>query len=655
MGKKYLSFFILLLMIPLVSAYYNSEGLTINLTLSSEVEIIPSSENNILEKVTANLSFFPQDYFNQKVLSYETIPDAIVQHGVADFTWNNPRERILPFKATAMIKTSNQYIGVRTKVPFPLIVPEELLSYTNPSEKIDSDNKDIIRLSSKLAQGEDDLFVVVETLGDWIKDNIEYSITTSTLEANQNASWVLANKYGLCDEITNLFIAMCRSVGIPAKFISGIAYTTSDKFSQPYGSHAWAEVYFPGYGWVPFDITYEEFGYVDPTHVKLIESIDSNQAATNYQWIGKNIDIKTKKLDISASIIEKMKDIPPSIKLSADILEKVVGFDSYNLVILTLTNLRPFYLSTQLSLSKPPELEVIGNNMQTILLKPNEKKTVYWKVKLSNLDNYFIYEFPLIIYSSRNESAITSFTVSRDSLLLSSIQIDTIMEQNKDETKKVYSREVDLNCFLENDSIEQNQRATAICSLKNIGNVFLEDINVCLKDYCKGLELGISQSAKMAFALDTSLVGKQKAAFTAKNHEISKATYLEYDVLDEPSIEIKDLEFPREVEFGQNYSISFTLSKKSFSTPKNIEIILMQKGFKQKWQLNQLVNDYRIAINLIGRDFTGIENTFNLAITYNEGLITKEDFMIKLKNPTFFQRVRIFLNEIAAYVVGKFT
>lgn len=619
------------------------------------MEIVPTTSNYIIEKVIVNLSFFPQDDVNQEIISQETTPTAQIVDGVAQFTWYNPQESTLKFKAITYIKTTNKPIQIKTKVPFPLIIEERLIPYIEPSEKIDSDHPGIIKLASSLARGEDDLFVVTYNLADWIKENVNYSLTTATLEANQDASWVLSNRYGVCDEITNLFIAMSRSLGIPAKFISGIAYTTSEKFSTPYGSHGWAEVYFPGHGWVPFDITYDEIGYVDPTHVKLIESIDSNQAATNYQWIGKHVDIQTRKLNIDASITKKEGNTPPPVKLNADVHEKLINFNSYNLVKVTVENLKPYYISTQLSLSKPPELEIIGNNKQRVLLKPKEKQEVYWKVKLTNLDPDYIYEFPLVIQSSRNQSTTTSFSVSRDKVILLSQEIDDIINQNKDETKKVYSKRVDLNCNIEQNQLKQNEIATATCLLKNIGNVFLEHISVCLIGDCKSLALGISQSAEMEFQVNTSTIGKQKIALIAKNSEISKSAYVEYDVLDEPKIEINELTYPSEVEFNEEFPISFILSKKSFSIPKEIQITLTQKGFKQKWEINQLANDQRLNINLNGRDLTSTQNTFLLEVNYNEDYSAKEEFTIQLKNPTFLQRMRLILNGVASFLAGLFT
>ncbi len=654
MNKKYTLFLLFLYIIPFTQAYYNSQNLVINLNLSSDIEVVPTSSNYILQKLTANLSFFPLEDLGQTILSYETTPIADIQNGVAQFVWDSPEGRSFKFSTITYIRTTNVYNEIKTKVPFPISISKELVPYTQPSEKIDSDNEDIIKLASELAHGEDDLFVVTHNLGLWIEENIDYNLTTSTLEANQDASWVLENKYGVCDEITNLFIAMSRSLGIPAKFISGVAYTTSEKFAEQYGSHGWAEVYFPEYGWIPFDITYNEFGYIDPTHLKLTESIDSNEASTNYQWIGKNVDIKTRSLDIAASVIEDIGKSTPPIKLTMDVMEKAVDYNSYNLIDVIVENQAPYYISTQLTLSKPAELEIIGNTKKRILLKPNQKKSVYWKVKLSDLDSLFTYQFPLIVYSLKNQSASTTFSVSKGNIVLLSQEIDAIIEQNKEEIQKVYSGKVDLNCSLDKNQLKENEKITATCSLKNIGNILLKDINICLKEDCNSKDLGISQSVKTEFTINTSVIGRQKAAIMATNDKISKATYLEFEVLDEPKIAVIDIDFPLEVEFNQDYSISFTLSKKSFSTPKNVEIILSQKGFKQGWNLDQLVNDQRLTINLKARDLTGLENKFNIVISFGKNYKTKEEFTIKLINATFSQKMRVLLNAIAAYLVGIF-
>ena len=67
----------------------------------------------------------------------------------------------------------------------------------------------------------------------------------------------LQKKSGTCRDYTVLFVAVCRAVGLAARFVSG--YQEGDPNKGPEQSvhdlHAWAEVYIPGGGWRGFDPT----------------------------------------------------------------------------------------------------------------------------------------------------------------------------------------------------------------------------------------------------------------------------------------------------------------------------------------------------------------------------------------------------------------
>ena len=48
-----------------------------------------------------------------------------------------------------------------------------------------------------------------------------------------------------------LMMECCRSIGLPARFVSG--YHLADPAPERYDLHAWTEVYLPGAGWRGFD------------------------------------------------------------------------------------------------------------------------------------------------------------------------------------------------------------------------------------------------------------------------------------------------------------------------------------------------------------------------------------------------------------------
>lgn len=66
-------------------------------------------------------------------------------------------------------------------------------------------------------------------------------------------SVTLEKKSGTCRDFAVLFVAVCRAVGLAARFVSG--YQEGDLGTTKHELHAWAEVYVPGGGWRGFDPT----------------------------------------------------------------------------------------------------------------------------------------------------------------------------------------------------------------------------------------------------------------------------------------------------------------------------------------------------------------------------------------------------------------
>ena len=66
------------------------------------------------------------------------------------------------------------------------------------------------------------------------------------------APTVLARGNGSCSEYTFVFISMCRSAGIPARYVGTIVRRGDDRSIDDV-FHRWVEFYLPGYGWVPID------------------------------------------------------------------------------------------------------------------------------------------------------------------------------------------------------------------------------------------------------------------------------------------------------------------------------------------------------------------------------------------------------------------
>ena len=65
---------------------------------------------------------------------------------------------------------------------------------------------------------------------------------------------------GACGDFATAMVVLLRAAGVPSRFCTGYRYGELDTDSGNYvvlvsNRHAWAEVYFPGYGWVEFEST----------------------------------------------------------------------------------------------------------------------------------------------------------------------------------------------------------------------------------------------------------------------------------------------------------------------------------------------------------------------------------------------------------------
>jgi len=79
-------------------------------------------------------------------------------------------------------------------------------------------------------------------------------------------TWV--HKQGSCRDFALLFMEVCRSVGLAARFVSG--YQEGDQGLELWELHAWVEVYLPGGGWRGYDPTHGLV--VADRHIALVAS-----------------------------------------------------------------------------------------------------------------------------------------------------------------------------------------------------------------------------------------------------------------------------------------------------------------------------------------------------------------------------------------------
>jgi len=87
---------------------------------------------------------------------------------------------------------------------------------------------------------------------------------------------VLTLRAGVCQDFAHLFIAVARAMGVPARYVSGYIHFPGEKTATT-ASHAWAEAWVAGRGWIGFDATHPV--RTTQHHVRLAVGRDYTDAA----------------------------------------------------------------------------------------------------------------------------------------------------------------------------------------------------------------------------------------------------------------------------------------------------------------------------------------------------------------------------------------
>jgi transglutaminase-like putative cysteine protease len=215
-------------------------------------------------------------------ISYSTKPDEVAQtsDGISA-TWNDPPPR-LSYTADATLQIDVHVNGLNSESQLPVKVPastEGVHQYLSASKYVQSDDGQIKITASEITNGTRYESEAVTAIMLWVSDTLTYDANATS----HDASWTLQNKRGNCENYAHLSLALLRSAGIPARYVSGYliggdiavnGYITAYGYRWDAGPHSWVEVYYPDLGWVPYE-PQKTLGFVDDHHVREAVGLDS--------------------------------------------------------------------------------------------------------------------------------------------------------------------------------------------------------------------------------------------------------------------------------------------------------------------------------------------------------------------------------------------
>lgn len=178
----------------------------------------------------------------------------------------------------------------------PILINKYCRSQGNNTETfIDPDSPQIKQIATTIlaTSNTDNTFQLAKELFTWLKTNTQYQYHTYNQHI-QTCTETFAKKTGDCDDLSFLYISLCRAISIPSRFIRG--YLINDQNNiQELIPHVWVEIYvgnnLGNNGWIPVECAgtgnidaeiHQNFGLEDAHHLRLYTDNGSNESMKLY-------------------------------------------------------------------------------------------------------------------------------------------------------------------------------------------------------------------------------------------------------------------------------------------------------------------------------------------------------------------------------------
>jgi transglutaminase-like putative cysteine protease len=255
---------------------------------------------DILHRTRYTYSASVRDSFNDVRLQPMPIPEQFVESFLLrvlpaarlthfkDFysNWVNHFEIVEPHNYL-MIEAQSRVI---TRPPAPLPVEklcpfdqlketpniERCFDYLQASRFVEL-SPEAWKLALDATHGVDDVWLAVLAIMKFVHGHLKYESNSTNVHTHMRD--VIADRRGVCQDFAHLMIGLCRSLKIPARYVSG--YLATEAASA---THAWVEVFIPGRGWRGLDPTHD--CQLGETYVKLgngRDYADVSPIAGNYR------------------------------------------------------------------------------------------------------------------------------------------------------------------------------------------------------------------------------------------------------------------------------------------------------------------------------------------------------------------------------------
>jgi transglutaminase-like putative cysteine protease len=163
---------------------------------------------------------------------------------------------------------------------------------------------DIWRLAIDATEGQQDAWQAALAIMHYVHREFRYQ--SAVTHAHTHMREVLKNRTGVCQDFAHVMLGICRSLKMPARYVSGYLYNGPvDQLRGAQASHAWVEVYVLGHGWCGLDPTNDRI--VDGHYVKVAvgrDFADVSPIKGTYRGTAKReltVDVRVTRLEEAES------------------------------------------------------------------------------------------------------------------------------------------------------------------------------------------------------------------------------------------------------------------------------------------------------------------------------------------------------------------
>jgi len=170
---------------------------------------------------------------------------------------HNPQNVSVPFAydvvSDAGLPTARELQSATTQYP-----AEIRMVYLRLPHTIDPRVPELARTLTASAANNYDRAVALQS---YLRNNFQYTLDPPAIEPEDPVgSFLFRSKSGYCEYFAAAMAVMLRTLNVPARLVNGFQTGTYNRFGKDFvvrarDAHSWVEVYFTGYGWIPFDPT----------------------------------------------------------------------------------------------------------------------------------------------------------------------------------------------------------------------------------------------------------------------------------------------------------------------------------------------------------------------------------------------------------------